>query len=174
MTVNSGASRQDEGSANPRSSALRPIIENYPDHIRQTVIRYDVDHNRATISGGLGHAVAARVPHREYQEAKKSFWRDAQRFQGFINAHVPLLQTLTVAKQLELLSMFREERFNAHQVLLHEGVEENPRVYLIAEGQVKLECLNNPFARRDYNREAILQHVQLHKLYEKGGAGNVS
>jgi hypothetical protein len=52
--------------------------------------------------------------------------------------------------------MFREERFNAHQVLLHEGVEENPRVYLIAEGQVKLECLNNPFARRDYNREAIL------------------
>ena len=70
-----------------------------------------------------------------------------------------MLQTLTVAKQLELLSMFREERFNAHQVLLHEGVEENPRVYLIAEGQVKLECLNNPFERRDYNREAILQHV---------------
>ena len=70
--------------------------------------------------------------------------------------------------------MFREERFNAHQVLLHEGVKENPRVYLIAEGQVKLECLNNPFSRRDYNREAILQHVHLHKLYEKGGAGNVS
>ena len=123
------------------------------------MIRYDVDHNKTTISGGTGHAVAARVPHREYQEAKQSFWRDAQRFQAFINAHVPLMQTLTVAKQLELLAMFREERFNPHQALLHEGVEENPHLYLIAEGQVKLEAMNNPFRRMEYNREAILQHV---------------
>ena len=41
-------------------------------------------------------------------------------------------------------------------------------------GHVKLECINNPYRRRDYNKEKILSNVKLNDLYDKGaGTGNL-
>ncbi len=60
-------------------------------------------------------------------------------------------------------------------MFLHEGTKDNKYLYLIAEGQVRLESMNNPFRRMEYNKESLLKNVSLHEIYGKsGGTGYVS
>ena len=56
--------------------------------------------------------------------------------------------------------MFKECRFYAGHVILKEG-ESQEYMYLIAEGQVKLESSNNPFRRREYDDQNWLKNVKL-------------
>ena len=44
----------------------------------------------------------------------------------------------------------------------------NNKIYLIAEGQVKLECYNNPFRKKENKQKNILQKVEQHKIYDAG------
>lgn len=54
----------DEEASARHEEISRPIIENYPHKVRQKVIRYDIEHNKSTLSGGIGHSAAIRVPFR--------------------------------------------------------------------------------------------------------------
>jgi hypothetical protein len=52
----------------------------------------------------------------------------------------------------------------------------NDKFYLIVEGHVKLESLNNPYRRREMNKKSLLKNINgLHSIYDKGsGIGNLS
>ena len=72
--------------------------------------------------------------------------------------------------------MFKEYRFYPGHEILKEGPAKHDTFYLIAEGQVKLECMNNPFRRRDYDEKKIFKDgkVQEQNIFNKGSLGNVS
>ena len=164
----------DEGTTNQGFKIVKPIIENYPTNLKQKVLRYDIEPNQTTISGALGNSFAIRIPSRQYMEVKSSYWCNYHRYQDFMHMFVPHLKESLLSKQLEMQSMFKEMRFYPNQTLLHEDTS-NECFYLIAEGFVRLECMNNPFRRMEYNKESMLTNMQLHEIYDKSsGAGAVS
>jgi CRP-like cAMP-binding protein len=57
--------------------------------------------------------------------------------------------------------MFKEVRYNPGQTILREGNLVNGEFYIIAEGLVRIYATNNPFRRKDYNKQGMLKNTKL-------------
>ena len=55
--------------------------------------------------------------------------------------------------------MFKEVRFTPGQMLVREGEDENDHFFIIAKGLVRLECMNNPYRKREYNKDGLLSQM---------------
>ena len=74
-------------------------------------------------------------------------------------------------------------------MLVREGEENNDHFYIVAKGLVRLECMNNPYRKREYKKDGLLGQMTkqsnspikgpkiggVHRIYDKGsGVGNLS
>lgn len=112
------------------------------------------------LHGGLGTSTIIQVPFREYQDIKNSFWRDDARFTKFIAENLPGIQNLLVSQQNKILQIFKEVKFNPGCKILSEGTALNKKFYLIASGEVKLECYKNPFRKMALNKQDLLKNLE--------------
>ena len=89
---------------------------------------------------------------------------------------IPLIKTYTTAQQVKYIQMFKEVKFNPGVEILTEGNQMNQKFFLIVDGHVRLECLKNPYRRREMNKKKLLKNLTgLHSIYDKGsGIGNLS
>jgi hypothetical protein len=77
------------------NAQVKPLVENYPENIKQKIIKYDIIHNSGKIQGDVGSCFMIKMKYRDYKEIKDSFWMDQSRFQNFMFNHIPLIQTFT-------------------------------------------------------------------------------
>jgi len=124
----------------------------------------------------VGTAFLVRLPIKTYTQIRESYWADTNRFHKLIHTYVPRLKQLSATMAQKIILLFREVRFQPGQQILKEGDEKNFKFYLIAQGDVKLECMNNPYRRRDYNNQDILKKVpHLSNVFDMGtGIGNIN
>lgn len=172
--VASSASEEITEDDNNAKFSLKPILEDFPEHLLGQIIQFDIMHNETTVSVATGDCLVMRIPHADLQAEADSFWADEDRFYSLISKSIPRFTARGMAQQHRLLNLMKEVRFSPGAAILKEGVSQ-PGFYIIASGSVRLECMDNPFRVRDNRKESILSNIKGHRLYDKGaGTGHLS
>jgi hypothetical protein len=97
----------------------------------------------------------------------------------FLRKYLPRLAFKSVLNQKKLLHLFQQIKFVKGDLILKEGDfstnRENSYIYLIAEGEVRVEVNHNPITKLEFNKKHGVNSERVDAAHDTAtGKGNLS